>query len=72
MTELRQALDAAPQKHVTILNTEGKLVYSEELKDFTGRYSKKIDISTNPKGMYFVKVTSLTEDKSNMYKITKN
>ena len=41
---------------VMILSTEGKSVYSEELKDFTGKYSKEIDISASPKGIYFVKI----------------
>ena len=41
---------------VRVLNMEGKVVYSETLKDFTGNYKKEIDISTNPKGVYFVNV----------------
>jgi hypothetical protein len=41
---------------ITILNPEGKRIYNEELKDFTGTYDKEIDISSNPKGVYFVKI----------------
>ncbi len=41
---------------ITILNTEGKKIYSENLNDFTGAYNKEIDISKNPKGVYFVRV----------------
>lgn len=41
---------------VNILNVEGKSVYKEELKDFTGNYQREIDISSNPKGIYFVKI----------------
>jgi hypothetical protein len=41
---------------VTILNMEGKSIYSEKLKDFTGTYDKEIDISKNPKGVYFVRI----------------
>jgi hypothetical protein len=42
---------------VNIFNLEGKSVYTEELKDFSGNYNKEIDISTNPKGVYFVKIS---------------
>ncbi|MDI1355977.1 MAG: T9SS type A sorting domain-containing protein [bacterium] len=41
---------------VSILNMEGKIIYNETLDNFTGHYSKEIDISENPKGAYFVKV----------------
>ncbi len=41
---------------ITVLNMEGKKVYSEKLNDFTGAYDKEIDISKNPKGVYFVRV----------------
>jgi len=41
---------------ITVLNIEGKKVYSEKLPDFTGAYDKEIDISKNPKGVYFVKI----------------
>ncbi len=41
---------------ISILNTEGKIVYKEKLANFTGNYDKEIDISKNAKGIYFVKV----------------
>lgn len=41
---------------VNVMNMEGKPVYSEMLKNFSGNYKKEIDISANPKGTYFVKV----------------
>ncbi|PBQ31921.1 hypothetical protein CNR22_09110 [Sphingobacteriaceae bacterium] len=41
---------------ITILNGEGILVYNEELKNFSGIYDKEIDLSKNPKGIYFVKI----------------
>jgi len=41
---------------IAVLTLEGKSVYNEELKDFTGNYNKEIDISANPKGVYFVKI----------------
>jgi len=49
-------LAAKGNTEVSILNLEGKTVYSEELKDFTGNYNKEIDISANPKGVYFIKI----------------
>lgn len=41
---------------IGIFNMEGKSVYNESLKDFSGSYDKEIDISSHPKGVYFVKV----------------
>ena len=41
---------------ITILNIEGKKVYSENLPNFIGAYDKEIDISKNPKGVYFVRI----------------
>lgn len=41
---------------VSVLNMEGKSIYTETLKDFSGDYSREIDISANPKGVYFIKV----------------
>ncbi|MDP1800848.1 MAG: T9SS type A sorting domain-containing protein [Bacteroidota bacterium] len=41
---------------ITILNIEGKKVYSENLPNFVGAYDKEIDISKNPKGVYFVRI----------------
>jgi len=42
---------------VSIMNAEGKNIYSENLPSFKGHYEKQIDISSNPKGVYFVKIT---------------
>lgn len=41
---------------VNIINLEGKSIYKDELPDFSGNYNKEIDISANPKGIYFVKI----------------
>lgn len=41
---------------ITIMNQEGKVVYSEKLPAFSGNYDKEIDISKQAKGIYFVKV----------------
>jgi hypothetical protein len=41
---------------VKILNADGKIIYAETLKDFTGKYNKEIDISKNPRGIYSVRI----------------
>lgn len=41
---------------VTVLSTEGKVVYKESLPAFSGNYDQEIDISKQAKGIYFVKV----------------
>jgi plasmid maintenance system killer protein len=41
---------------VTVYNMEGKQVYNEKLPSFSGDYNKAIDISSNSKGIYFVKI----------------
>lgn len=41
---------------INVMNMEGKKIYSEKLKAFSGNYDKEIDISSNPKGIYFVKI----------------
>lgn len=41
---------------VTVYNMEGKQVYNEKLPNFSGDYNKAIDISSNSKGVYFVKI----------------
>ncbi len=41
---------------VKILNENGMLVFSEKLPGFSGSYSKEVDITRSPKGVYFVRV----------------
>lgn len=41
---------------VTVYDMQGKQVYSEKLSNFAGEYNKPIDISSNAKGIYFVKI----------------
>jgi hypothetical protein len=41
---------------ITIVNSEGKKVYSESLPGFDGHYNKEIDLSGNGKGVYFVRI----------------
>lgn len=41
---------------VVVYDMQGKQVYSEKLPNFQGEYNKPIDISSNAKGIYFVKI----------------
>lgn len=41
---------------VTVYDMQGKQVYNEKLSNFSGEYNKPIDISSNAKGIYFVKI----------------
>lgn len=52
---------------VQVTNVLGQVISTSTINN-----SKNVIELPEAKGMYFVKVTSLTEDKSNIYKITKN
>lgn len=41
---------------ITVYDMQGKQVYNERLPNFQGEYNKPIDISSNAKGIYFVKI----------------
>lgn len=41
---------------VDVLDMNGKSVYKEKLNNFSGKYNNTIDVSSNSKGIYFVKV----------------
>jgi PKD repeat protein len=43
---------------ITIYSVDGKLVYIEELPRFSGRYSKRIDLSGFGNGAYFIRLTN--------------
>ncbi|MFK7968889.1 MAG: PDZ domain-containing protein [Bacteroidia bacterium] len=42
---------------IKIFDTQGRVLYQEQLTDFRGMYEKELDISDNPAGMYFLQVT---------------
>jgi len=46
---------------ISVYNLEGKLIHEEKLNDFTGRYQKQLDLSSNPKGIYFLNVSQNKE-----------
>ena len=43
---------------VRILNIIGKEVYTDNLEEFVGKYTKEINFSTYPKGIYFLEINS--------------
>lgn len=42
---------------ISVRDINGKIVYSETVKDFSGSYDKQIDLDSNAKGIYFVTIT---------------
>jgi len=45
---------------VKVVNMIGEEIYSEELNEFVGQYTKVIDMNTQPKGVYFLEITTST------------
>jgi len=43
---------------VRVINVVGKVVYTENLEQFIGEYTKQIDLTNNAKGIYFLEVTT--------------
>jgi len=43
---------------VRILNVVGEELVNEDLQQFIGEYTKKIDFSNNAKGIYFLEITT--------------
>ncbi|MCF8297708.1 MAG: T9SS type A sorting domain-containing protein [Saprospiraceae bacterium] len=58
-------LDSKDKTVVSIFDESGKRVYLEEIQDFTGIYNKEIDLSGEPKGIYFINVN---QDKKSLTK----
>lgn len=58
------SLESEQDVKIKILDAAGKEVYNEELKDFSGWYSKEIDISGNKKGVYFIIINQGDKYKS--------
>ena len=55
---------------VKLMNTEGRVIFTEITDKFKGTYSTKIDLSTFSKGIYFVQFVS--DDKVVTKKIILN
>ena len=45
---------------VKVVNMIGEEIFTEELTDFIGQYTKVIDMNTQPKGVYFLEITTST------------
>jgi len=41
-----------------IINVVGAVVYTENLNEFVGQYTKQVDLSTYKKGVYFLEITT--------------
>jgi hypothetical protein len=41
---------------VRIINVVGEVVYTENLQQFVGEYTKAIDLATYTKGIYFLEI----------------
>ncbi len=50
-------LEEKGKTEVRIFDSSNKEIYNESLGKFSGRYDKQIDISDNPKGIYFLQIT---------------
>ncbi|MBL7902353.1 MAG: T9SS type A sorting domain-containing protein [Bacteroidia bacterium] len=47
---------------ISVYNINGELVFEEKLENFSGRYQKQLDLSHQPKGIYFLSVTQNDEN----------
>lgn len=41
---------------VSVMDIQGRVIYTERVQNDSGIYSKQIDLSQNPKGIYFLKI----------------
>lgn len=48
---------------VEVVNTLGQVMYSEKLNDFSGKFTKAMDLTTESNGVYYLKLTN-NEDTS--------
>jgi len=43
---------------VRVINIVGEVIYTEDLQQFVGEYTKSIDLTTYTKGVYFLEITT--------------
>ncbi|MDC0249732.1 T9SS type A sorting domain-containing protein, partial [Flavobacteriales bacterium] len=43
---------------VRIINIVGEVIYTEDLEQFVGEYTKQVDLATYTKGVYFLEITT--------------
>ena len=46
--------------NVKVVNVIGEVVYTENLEEFTGQYTNIVDMNNQPKGVYFLEITTNT------------
>jgi hypothetical protein len=50
--------DEVQDLEVRVINIVGEVVYTENLQQFVGEYTKSIDLNTYTKGVYFLEITT--------------
>jgi hypothetical protein len=50
--------DDVQDLEVRVINIVGEVVYTEDLQQFVGEYTKSIDLATYTKGVYFLEITT--------------
>ena len=48
----------AQDLEVRVINVVGEVVYTENLMNFTGEFTKEIDLRRSTKGIYFLEITT--------------
>ena len=48
----------AQDLEVRIINVVGEVVYTENLEQFIGEYTKQVNLATYTKGVYFLEITT--------------
>ena len=50
--------DITQNVNINVVDMIGKVVYTEEMKEFSGTYTNKVNLSDYPKGVYFLRISS--------------
>jgi hypothetical protein len=50
--------DEVQNLELSIINVVGEAVYTDDLEQFVGQYTKEISLATYPKGVYFLEITT--------------
>jgi len=50
--------DEVQNLEMTITNVVGKVIYTTDLEQFVGQFTKEVNLATYPKGVYFLKITT--------------
>jgi hypothetical protein len=48
--------DDVQDLEVRVVNIVGEVIYTEDLQQFVGEYTKQIDLTTNAKGVYLMQI----------------